>query len=264
MPTDSTDSTDFKENPYTLFIVYHKELYKENIEGFSEELLNRLKWVAVNEEIEKTYPSYTEGRLLKEWEMKEFSPIWQMCHWHQNSFFHHLYKNPHLIQTKYIGFAQYDQKLCPQSFQDLFQVLKDDTADKVIGTFIKSFQDCCDVFVESEWVEVFLEPYNKFYFQNHSIYSLKTQPMFFLHTFFIPTWYFFHIMPFIEYITPLIIKKLGWGIRHVAGTLERVYAMCIACGILEGKFRHVTQFKGIQNCEKQRLEDTMREIETSK
>jgi hypothetical protein len=247
--------------PFTLYVVYHKVLYKENIEGFSDDLLNHLCWAAVNEKIPKMYPSYTTGRLIKEWDMKEFSPMYQMLHWYQNSFFHHLFVNKDMIKTKYIGFAQYDQLLLADKFKELSETLSNDKADKLIGCFPYPFAACCDIFSKADWNEHFVKPYNAFYKQNHTVDELEQLPMFLLHTFIMPTWFFEYMMPFVEHITPRIVKQLGWDIRHLAGTLERVYAFCLAFGMLEGKFRQVIHFKGIELRNDQRTEDTLRGVE---
>lgn len=247
--------------PFTLYVVYHKILHKENIQGFSEDLLNHLCWAAVNEEIVKEYPDYVKGRLIQEWDMKEFSPLYQMLHWQQNSFMHHLFYNQHLINTKYVGFAQYDQYLNAEEFQRLSDILKNDKGDKLIACFSYPFGACCDILSREEWDEVFIKTYNSFYKMNHTLEDLERMPMFLFHTFLIPTWFFNHMMPFIEHITPKIVKKLGWNIRHLAGTLERVYAFCLAMGMLEGKFRQVIHFKGIELRDEQRTADPIRGVE---
>lgn len=250
--------------PFTLYIVYHKILYKENVKNFSEDLLNHLCWFAVNEQIPKMYPSYTKGRLLKEWEMKGFSPMHQMLHWYQNSAIHHLYLNKDLIKTKYIGFAQYDQILYAEKFQVLSEVLKNDKANKFIGFFPYKFESCFNLWTPENWNEYFLKPYNTFYKQNHTLKELENYPLYLLHTFIIPTWFFEYMMPFVEGLYPSIIMKMGWDMRHFAGTMERVFALCIACGMLENKFHEIIQFSGIEVCNDQRTEDTFREIEGTK
>jgi len=69
------------------------------------------------------------------------------------------------------------------------------------------------------------------------------------------------MMPFIEYITPEIVRNLKWNIRHLAGTLERVYALCLAAGILEGKFKQIIKFDGIKQRDDQRTPDPIRGID---
>lgn len=247
--------------PLTFYIVYHKILHEENTKSFSEPLKNSaLMWVAVNEEIEKEYPSWINNRLLKEWEMSHHSPLYQMLHWQQNSFFHHLYNNRTSIPTKYVGFAQYDQKLDGSKFESLIGQLNHDKADKLIGCFPYAYDTILDIFNDEEWKGIFLVPYNNFYKLNHSLVEFKDKPMFLLHTFILPTWYFNHIMPFIEHVTPIVVRHLKWNIRHLAGTLERVYALCLAAGILEGKFKSVFMFDGVQQCDDQRTPDPIRGV----
>jgi hypothetical protein len=245
--------------PLTLYIVYHKVLYPENTEEFTDNLLDNIKWVAVNEQIQKEYPSFTENRLIKEWEMKEFSPLYQMQRFYQNSFFTHLYKNQDLITTKYIGFAQYDQKIVKSEFELLLNTIESDKADKFIGSFPYPYK-ALEMLPDAIWEKIFVEPYNKFYHMNITLEELKKQPMFLLHTFIMPTWFFKHMMPFVEHITPSIIKLLNWDNTHIAGILERIYALCIACGIIEGKFRQILGFPGIKQCDLQRTPDPVRGI----
>jgi hypothetical protein len=249
-------------SPLTFYIVYHKILHEENTNDFSEELKNSiLMWVAVNEEIEKEYPSWINNRLIKEWEMPQHSPLYQMLHWQQNSFFHHLYLNRHSISTKYVGFGQYDQKLASGPFTHLVNLIENDTADKLIGCYVCPFEVILDLFKEPEWEEVFIKPYNEFYKLNHKLQDFKDKPMMLLHTFIIPTWFFNHMMPFIEYVTPIITRKLKWNIRHLAGTFERLYALCLAAGIIEGKFRSVHAFAGVIQCDSQRTPDPIRGLQ---
>lgn len=246
-------------SPLTFYIVYHKILHEENTQNFSEELkTSTLMWVAVNEEIEKEYPSWIQNRLLKEWEMPQHSPLYQMLHWQQNSFFHHLYNNRNLITTKYIGFGQYDQRLEADQFTQLVNYLENDTADKLIGCYMCPYSVILDILTEQDWQRVFLDNYNKFYHLSLKLEEFKDKPMLLLHTFIIPTWFFNHMMPFIEYITPIIVKHLKWNIRHFAGTMERVYALCLAAGIIEGKFRSVHGFTGVIQCDNQRTPDPIR------
>jgi len=68
-------------------------------------------------------------------------------------------------------------------------------------------------------------------------------------------------MPFIEKIIPIILRKINWDTRHLAGTLERVFALCLSCGILEGKLKTLIQMHGIKtDIPGQREEDVLRGI----
>jgi len=248
--------------PLTFYIVYHKVLFEDNTKGFSDSQKNStLMWVAVNEAIEKEYPPWITNRLLKEWEMQNYSPLYQMNNFYQNSFFYHLYNNRTAITTKYVGFGQYDQKLVPEAFQTLCSILEHDKADKLIGAFPYEFDALTNYLPEEVWHTLFIEPYNAFYKTSHQLSEFKDKPLMLLHTFIIPTWFFNHMMPFIEHITPAVLRCLKWNTRHLAGTLERVYALCLIAGILEGKFRSVNSFPGILLTENQRTSDPFRGIQ---
>jgi hypothetical protein len=67
-------------------------------------------------------------------------------------------------------------------------------------------------------------------------------------------------MPFIENLTPIILRELNWETRHIAGTLERVFALCISCGVLEGKLKGFIALTGFQHVEEQHSEDLLRGI----
>jgi hypothetical protein len=68
------------------------------------------------------------------------------------------------------------------------------------------------------------------------------------------------MMPFVEHLLPRILETLQWDTRHLAGTLERVFALCISCAITEGKFRHILKLEGIEHVDNQHSEDILRGI----
>ena len=68
------------------------------------------------------------------------------------------------------------------------------------------------------------------------------------------------MMPFIEGFLPSTMRALTWDTRHLAGTLERIFALCISCGLLEGYFTRAIQFDA-QNMDEQRFTDVLRGIE---
>jgi len=157
-------------SPLTFYIVYHKILYEENTKDFTSEQKKRiLKWVAVNEEITKEYPEWIEGNVLKEWEMPHHSPLYQMLHWQQNSFFHHLFWNRQDITTKYIEFGQYDQMLDSAEFERLTNVLQNDKGDKLFGSFTYTLVSIYHVFSQSDWNTIFIKNYNNFYKMKHEL-----------------------------------------------------------------------------------------------
>ena len=232
----------------SFFVIYHDHVFRDNTALIEDEIT----WIAVNEKIPKKFPL----RVIKEWEMPKHSPLFQMLNFYQNSVFYHLAWNKEFIDSRYIRFAQYDMKIDATEFRQVCDVIKDDMADKVFAPFLYEFK-ALDNYVD--WMTCFVNPYNKFFGMNHTLESLSKLPLSLLHTFIMPTWFFLHIMPFVENLTPEILRGLNWDTRHLAGTLERVFALCISCGILEGKL-HLIGLQGFQHIESQHSEDKLRGI----
>jgi hypothetical protein len=252
--------------PVTFFIVFHDNVFRENTSDFTEgELREFFKWVAVNEKVPKDFPTWIPI-LLKEWTMKKHSPLFQMLNFYQNSVFYHLAWNKEHIDSKYIGFGQYDMKIDAQEFRQVYNVISlvEDKADKVFAPFLYDFDALYSSPIsQNGWVSSFLYPYNEFFGTNHTLESVSKLPLALLHTFIMPTWFFLHIMPFVENLTPIILRELNWETRHLAGTLERVFALCISCGILEGKLKLIS-LTGFQHIEDQHSEDLLRGLSNKK
>jgi len=252
--------------PLTFFIVFHDHVFRENTSDFIDgEIQEFFTWVAVNEKVPKDFPTWIPN-LLAEWKMKKHSPLFQMLNFYQNSVFYHLAWNKELIQSKYIGFGQYDMKMDAQEFRQVYQVISStqDMGDKVFAPFLYGFDALfSSPITHNGWITSFLHPYNEYFGMNHTLESLSKLPLTLLHTFIMPTWFFLHMMPFVENLTPEILRALNWETRHLAGTLERVFALCISCGILEGKL-HLVPLSGFQHIENQHSEDKLRGILSKK
>jgi hypothetical protein len=253
--------------PLNFFIVFHDHVFRENTSEFTDaEIKEFFTWVAVNEKVPKDLLSWIPN-LLEEWNMKKHSPLFQMLNFYQNSVFYHVYWNKDLIDSKYIGFGQYDMKMSAPEFRQMYQVAsaKEDMADKVFTPFLYDFNALFSSPMDQNgWTSCFLNPYNEFFGMNHTLESLSKTPLALLHTFIMPTWFFLHIMPFVENLTPIILRELNWETRHLAGTLERVFALCISCGVLEGKLKGFIPLTGFQHIEGQHSEDLLRGIKASK
>jgi hypothetical protein len=241
----------------TFYIVFHSALYPENTEGFStQEIQDTFVWVGVNSRIRKTTPlKMINYPFIYEYKMRLYNPMFQNNYYYQNSVFFHLYKNPQYLQSKFIGFAQYDMKIERQSIPTKLM-------DDYVYGYIPHTSDAIWNFYDLEfWKTCFLDEYNKFYGYAHTMDNICKQSLFFYHTFIIPTSFFLHIMPFVEYETSVILKKLDNNTSHIAGTLERVFALCIACGLTEGRLKgSVIQGGIIHKQKEQRTSDSFREI----
>lgn len=239
--------------PLTFFIIFHDNVFQENTSDFTDdEIKEFFTWVAVNEKVPKVFTN-----ALKEWEMPKHSPLFQMLDFYQNSFFYHLAWNKEFIDSKYIGFGQYDMKMSAPEFRQVYKAIQNDTANKIFAPFLYEFNALyCNPIGKDGWI-TFLNHYNEFFGMSHTLDAVSKLPLALLHTFIMPSWYFLHIMPFVEKTTPLVLKQLNWETRHIAGSLERVFALAISCGILEGKIQLIS-LKGFQHVEKQHSKDKLR------
>lgn len=246
--------------PLTVYIVFHRDLFPENTAQFTdEEIKETFVWAGVNEDIVKVIPpKMLSYPFVYEYKMKVYSPWLQRNHFYQNSFLFHLFKNPELIQSRFVGFGQYDmgfpRKSIPETLED----------DHVYGYFLGGNESVFSPWAPVRWQTFFLDPYNKFYNTSHTFESLFRFPLFFYHTFIIPTSFFMHIMPFIELDANIILQYMGGYTRHISGTLERVFALCIAAGLAEGRLKKHVLLNVVEHLHlTQRCDDPVRNI-TSK
>jgi len=238
----------------TFYIVFHKCIYPENTKAFSrDQIKNIFTWIAVNKSIPKEIPfTMLSYPILYEWKMRFYNPSLQSDRYYQNSVFFHLYRNQEYLKSKFIGFGQYDMQFERSSIPT---VLID---DHVYGYWLAGIESVTEPYPVDWWKSFFLDPYNAFYGTSHTFEDIYTQPLFIYHTFIIPTSYFLRLMPFIEHDTTIILSYLQTT-KHIAGTLERVFAMCIACALLEGTLKGYTILNGINHRHSdQRLVDVSR------
>jgi hypothetical protein len=233
----------------TLYIFFHKNTFEENTKTFHiEHLKQSIRLFAVNEKIEKEYAPYIPKEcIIKEWELPIYNPLYQMTNFYQNSGFLHIFWNKLHETSKYVGFAQYDMSIDASELLKIELSTMTDAADTVYVAFPYDSKILSEgPYPPRFWEECFLGPYNAFYGMRHTFESIKHIPLPLLHTFIIPSWLFSHIMPFVEKIIPTILRGLEWDTRHLAGTLERIFALTISCAFAEGKIKKFVHLNGVR------------------
>jgi len=252
-----------KESLFHFYIIFHQILFEKNTKSFTEEERNRmLRWVSVNEAIPKSFPPWIPKDLqITESELLDYSPLYQMSHFYQNSFFFILPKNKHLLKTPYVGFGQYDMSISADSFRTMEHLLEGEGKVKqtLFVVYPYAFEALYDLFDKCFWEEI-LEKYNTLYCTSHSFEHLSQLSLPLLHTFVLPTQIFLECMEFVETSLPFLLKRLNWNTRHLAGTLERVLAIAINIKVLERKLVRVLHLKGIDHIGSQHTEDLLRNI----
>lgn len=213
-----------------------------------------LMWVGANEKYEKRVPAWLKDLpLTQECEQPWYNPMYQMLTFAQNSWFFHLYHNQHLLKSKYVGFGQYDMSYQAAPFRELEEKLKHDNGDTFASFFYYPFQCLFDLLGPQEWQDTFLNQYNEEYGTSHTLESLSKLPLALLHSFIVPKPFFVEMMRFIEYLLPTTLKALQFKNDHIAGTLERVFALYISCACMEGKFKQILHVKAAEHEDSQHV-----------
>jgi len=245
-----------EQRPLAFYIVFHKVLYPENTSAFlKNEEVKTFVWVGVNESIPKIIPLKMKNYpIIYEHQMRFYNPGFQMNHFYQNSVFFHLYRNPSYLTSKFVGFGQYDMKFDRSSIPTSL------TDDHVYGYFPYAITEVWNLFPFQFWETNFLNTYNQYYGTSHTFEVLIKYPIFLYHTLIIPTSFFIHILPFVEHNTNVLLTALNNETRHLAGSLERVFGLCIACGLEEGRLKGYTIQKGVSHISEQHTDDSLRGI----
>lgn len=113
-----------------IFVIFHKKIFPEMYEELDDEERACLRFIAVNENIEKEEPP-PEFEYIREWELPVYYPEWQENNWMNGGVNHHIVLNK-LSDADYIGFVQYDMKFPKGSIKKLKTMLHPD-----IGVSIK-------------------------------------------------------------------------------------------------------------------------------
>jgi hypothetical protein len=211
------------EEILTFYVIFHQKIFPENIPN------NKcFKYLGVNELIKKEIDTdKLKHELIYEYNMPGYNPIYQMIKFCENSVLLNISSPP----TPFVGFGQYDMSINSDKFNLIKTYL--DGNNKMIGFFPHPVNTICDILNTSQWNDV-LTVYNNNNNTHHQIETLKDYPFFLLNTYIIPSWFFVKLQKNLKSLLPIILKFLNYNMRHVAGTLERVNSLIIACALKEG------------------------------
>lgn len=238
----------------TFYIVFHRDVLPENTQEYTlEEIRQRFLWVSVNDDIAKSIPE--ELPCLEERSFPKYVPALQASKFYQNSVFFHLYWNPSYLTSEYMGFGQYDMEFKKEEFEQTLALL--DKPNRVISFISMPFRDCPHVYGFDTWLEMFLRPYNMYHRKKHTFKDLDAYPLCLYHTFIIPRWLFVEMMEFVDWNMTNLRMCLNNDPRHLAGTLERIFAFYMSCAMHEGRLEF-HEGKGIIHRDEQRLADPFR------
>jgi hypothetical protein len=206
------------------FIIFHKNVYSKNIP-----VLPCFTYLSVNELIKKDVDiNSLELPVINEYDLPGYNPMYQMLKFCDNSVILNLPSPP----TPFIGFCQYDMIIDKNKFIKELDNLSDPKC--ILGFFPYNINTILDILDTSKWDQV-LSAYNSLNNTSHSIEKLKEEPFFLMNTYILPSWFFSKLQGTVKILLPLILKFLNYNMRHIAGTLERLNSLIIACAIYEKK-----------------------------
>lgn len=206
----------------TFYIIFHKKIFPENTPPFP-----CFTYMAANELISKDIDiNKLQHTIVNEFDTPGYNPLYQMLNFCDNSVILN-YPSP---PTPYIGLCQYDMYIHPDKFKLVFNTLIG--SNKVIGFYPYSVNTILDILSESQWNEI-LSSYNSKNNTYHSIQSLQSCPFFLMNAYIIPSWFYTKLQSTAKTMLPLVFKFLKYDMRHIAGTLERLNSLFIACAIHE-------------------------------
>jgi hypothetical protein len=206
----------------SFYIIFHSKLYPQNTPDYPCFI-----YLAVNELIKKDIDTkLLKHPIINEYDLPAYNPIFQMLHFNENSVILNFPSPP----TPFVGFCQYDMVIDPLKFQIVLNNISN--INGAIGFYPYPIVALIDILNESQWNEI-LELYNSIHKTSHSMYSLKEYPFFFMNTYILPSWFYTRLQQNLKKLLPLVFKILEYKMKHLGGTLERLNALLIVCGIAE-------------------------------
>ena len=230
---------------FQLAIVGHKKFYAKTVEGISEDDLKKyVKFVCVNEDLPKDIPAeYPKECIMNEWDIPEYESFYQKNNFYQNSVFFNLMNVIDTLNLEHIGFAQYDMVFTPEIFDQIKERCKDPKA--VVGFYPYPIEPLFEILKPGVWQFIIQKYSNFFDIPVEDVDKLDTMKLALFHTFVIPVHNYKRMMCFTKDILKNVTTFLGNDTRHMAGTLERVFALFLNLEIITGNMNEFEWIDGL-------------------
>jgi hypothetical protein len=210
----------------TFYVIFHQKNFPENIPD-----INCFVYLGANERVQKEIHPDTKHPIVYEYDTPSYNPIYQMLNFCDNSVILNIQPPP----THFIGICQYDMNINKENMILAMNSLNE--PNSMVGFYDYHVETILDVLNEDDYNSM-LDIYNAKFNTSHTIESLSDTPLFLLNTFIIPSYFFLHLQSTLKLLLPTVFKLLKYDMRHIAGTLERVNALIIACAIKEKALIH--------------------------
>ena len=247
---------------FKLAIVGHQKFYAKTVEGISEDDLKKyVKFVCVNEDLPKDIPAeYPKECIINEWDIPEYESFYQKNNFYQNSVFFNLMNVIDTLGLDQIGFAQYDMVFTPEIFDQIKEKCQDPKA--AVGFYPYPVEPLFEILQPGVWQFIIQKYSNFFDISVDDVDKLDTMKLALFHTFVIPVENYKRMMCFSKDILKNVTAFLGNNTRHMAGTLERVFALFLNLEILTGNMKEFEWIDGLVHDDvKLRLADAFRGLQ---
>lgn len=244
---------------FQLAICGHQKFYPQTVAGISEDDLKKhVKFVCVNEKLPKDIPTeYPKECVINEWDIPDYESYYQQNNFYQNSVFFNLMNVIDTLGLDQIGFAQYDMVFTPEIFDQIKEKCKDPKA--AVGFYPYPIGPLFEILQPGVWQFIIQKYSNFFGITVDDVDKLDTMRIALFHTFVIPVENYKRMMCFTKDILKNVTAFLGNDTRHMAGTLERVFALFLNLEIITGNMKEFEWIEGLVHDEVNlRLADAFR------
>jgi hypothetical protein len=233
---------------FQLAIVGHQKFYAETVAGISDEDLKKhVRFVCVNENLPKDVPAeFPAECVMNEWEIQGYEPFYQREKYYQNSVFFNTMNIIETLGLDQIGFAQYDMVFTPEIFEEIKQTCEADK-NAAIGFYPYPIEHLFEIVQPQAWQFIIQQYSNFFQVPVENVDKLESMKLALFHTFVIPKSNYCRMMHFAKKVLPNIVTFLNKDNRHMAGTLERLFALFLNLEIITGNMKEFKWVSGLRH-----------------
>jgi hypothetical protein len=247
---------------FQLAIIGHEKFYAETVGGISDEDLKKyVRFVCVNEKLTKHIPdSFPKECVVNEWEFPDYEKFYQENKYYQNSVFFNLMNVIETLGLDQIGFFQYDMIMSPDIFDTIKTTCKADEG-AAIAFYPYPIEQLFEIINPNQW-QFFIQQYSNFFQTPVDTEKLEPLKLALFHTFVIPKKNYCRMMHFTKKVLPTVLTFLSSsGTRHIAGTLERLFALFLNMEIVTENMPDFTWIDGLIHDDKNlRMRDDFRNL----
>lgn len=235
-----------------LYVVGHRVVTGANATGFDADDLRRwVRWYIANEAVADRDVRVPQALRVDEWALPWHDPLQQLANFYNNSALWHVWKNPGL-HDDFVGFAQYDM-VVPRAAVAEFAAID---APLKVGYMQPS--PAADFWHTPLPREAWAALAARLTCLPLDTLLAPGMVLPLCHAFVLPLDAFLDMMRFAESALPGVLRALGHDTRHLAGTLERVFALWIVAAVRGRRLGPVLHMKGVVHDPSRRLPDALR------